>query len=123
GITGILNSGSGKGAVKTAASLVFVYPLGVRSSATGKTLDFNIIRLGRGNEPVAVKWAIQAAASGPSVSPADFGRAVLPTGSVTFAALPAGAQSDTNNSVKRVSLPIKADNVSEPAEGYRMALI
>jgi hypothetical protein len=37
-VLGFLNAGSGKGSVKTAASLVFVHPLGVRTSATGKTL-------------------------------------------------------------------------------------
>jgi hypothetical protein len=123
GVLGFLNAGSGKGLVKTAASLVFVHPLGVRTTPTGKTLDFNIVRLGKGNEPVVVKWAIRAAASGPSVSPPDFGTAALPAGSVAFPRLPAGALSDVDNSVKRVSIRIKHDNLTEPPEGYRVELI
>jgi hypothetical protein len=37
--------------------------------------------------------------------------------------LPANALSDVDNSVRRVSIPIKRDTVNEPPEGYRMELI
>lgn len=119
---GILNSGSGQGTVKIAASLVFVHPLGVQKAKAGKTLDFNIVRLGKGQERVTVKWEIQPAKKGPSVSPADFGKGKYPSGNVTFAKIPGGAVTDTENSVKRVSIPIKLDTIDEPAEGYRMVL-
>ncbi len=122
GVLGFLNAGAGKGSVRNAASLVFVYPLGVRSTSTATTLNFNIIRLGKGNQAVTVKWAILKAAQGPSVSPPDFGLAQLPSGSVTFAPLPAGALYDVTNSVKLVSIPVKRDNLTEVPEGYRMTL-
>jgi hypothetical protein len=120
---GILNAGNGRGSVVTAPSLAFVYPLGVRVAANGaRSLQFNIVRLGRGNLQATVRWAIQPAASGPSVSPADFGAAALPSGSVIFPKLPAAAVSDVANSVRRVSIPIRRDSIEEPPEGYRMSL-
>ncbi len=122
---GIMNSHSGAGAVDTAASLVFVHALGLTPPLVAgdpPTLDFNIIRIGKGQVPVTINWRIQALSSGPTVTPADFGQATFPSGSVNMAKLPVGAASDTDNSVKRVSIPVALDGIVEVPEGYRFEL-
>jgi CSLREA domain-containing protein len=121
-VLGILNSGQGTGSVAAAPSLAFVHPLGVRVQNGLRRLEFNIVRLGRGNQPVTVSWAILPATAGPSVSPADFGTAALPSGRVTLPRLPADAVSDIEDSVRLVSIPIRRDSIDEPPEGFRMRL-
>ncbi|MDR4305765.1 hypothetical protein IHQ68_03890 [Chelatococcus sambhunathii] len=122
GKDGVLNADGGAGSVETAGSLVFVHPLGVQKSKKEDTLDFNVIRLGKGDGPVTVAWKIEEAKKGASVEPRVFGKAKFPSGKVKFAKIPADAQTDIDNSVKRVSLPVNLSKIGKKAEGYRIVI-
>lgn len=122
GKDGVLNVKGGSGKVETAGSLVFVHPLGVQKSRREDTLDFNIIRIGKGDGLVRVKWRIEGAKKGPSVDAKVFGKPKLPSGEERFARIPAGAQVDVDNSVKRVSLPVKLSQIGRRPEGYRVLI-
>jgi hypothetical protein len=122
---GILSTKGGVGKVKSAASLVFIHALGVKPPLTSgdpPTLDFNIIRIGKGQVPVTIKWSMLPAKAGPSVSAGDFGKANLPSGSVMMEAIPPDSTYDYDKSVKRVSLPISLDGSVEVPEGYRIEI-
>ncbi len=125
GKDGVLNVADGGGTVDVAGSLVFVHPLGVvrgKSRKDDDTLDFHVIRFGKGDGPVTVKWKIEEARKGSSVDGKVFGKAKLPSGQVKFARIPIDAQFDNDNSIKRVSIPVNLSQVGKKPEGYRVVI-
>ncbi len=129
---GIVTLASGTQSVTDADALVYVHRLNGGTDATDR-ISFNVIRIGEVDSTLTVAWRIVGSGA-TAVTAADFVGGVLPSGTVTLAAVTgytlgasydryyAGPPVTTAKSVARVDVDLAAAGIGELREGFRIEL-
>lgn len=118
---GLLNAGSGAGAVATGGSLVYVHNIGATLDGEGNPqLSFHIARIGAVATAAEIGWRLVGVGDNPARA-GDFTGAAL-SGTVTLEAFPSGNLDRTVN-VARVDLPIAVDSLASSLKTYAIQIL